>query len=222
MDLINAIINKKNWENKLENPQILAKWEKELNDQYAPKGALGLIVKLLNTYKSKKTKWEFDDQFSRNNDYTYVSDITLSPEDLDILCKGCDCLICTEGNRYCIDDALESGDDEYYKTLLEMDRKTCKCLDQYVIKSQQFINKHTYVSKNLIGKSLNTKLIHCVDNFMKGKLNDYHPGSDNKVVDIVHPSMYCFVNGVTQLKAGSICDTSSTLFRAVRILNAGF
>ena len=213
MDLINVIINKKNWKNKLENPQILAKWEKELNDQHAPKGALNLIVKLLNTYKNKKSVWDLYDELSRHASYKYVSDITLSPSDLDILCTGCDCLICTEGNRYCIDDALESGDDEYYKTLLAMDRKICKCVNQYAIKSQQFIDNHTYTSKNLISNVLNVKLIHCVDDFKHGKLKDYHPGSDNKVIDIVHPSMYCYVDGVTELRSGNVCDTSTTLFR---------
>ena len=29
---------------------------------------------------------------------------------------------------------------------------------------------------------------------------DYHPGTNNQVIDLVHPSMYCYVNGITKTK----------------------
>lgn len=55
-------------------------------------------------------------------------------------------------------------------------------------------------AKNVSSHTFNS----LVRKYMKTQIIDYHPGSNNQVIDIVHPSLYPVINGVTRDKNGSI------------------
>ncbi|VBB17719.1 DUF4246 domain-containing protein [Yasminevirus sp. GU-2018] len=71
-----------------------------------------------------------------------------------------------------------------------------------------------YQSDDLVKDSLQTDLIfygECLKFPTKYNLNgvgklDWHPGSNNQVLDLVHPSLYCATNGVTKMKNGRSVD----------------
>lgn len=55
-------------------------------------------------------------------------------------------------------------------------------------------------SDGLIDIELKNELNKIVDKMCQQEKKDYHPGSKNTVRDIVHPSLYCYVDGVSQVK----------------------
>lgn len=54
-------------------------------------------------------------------------------------------------------------------------------------------------SDELISQDLNKQLNTIVDCMCLSEKPDYHPGSGSTVRDIVHPSLYCYVDGVSQV-----------------------
>jgi hypothetical protein len=42
---------------------------------------------------------------------------------------------------------------------------------------------------------------------------DYHPGSGRQVIDLVHPSLYCYVKDVTQTGSASVAPVTDALFQ---------
>lgn len=55
-------------------------------------------------------------------------------------------------------------------------------------------------SDRILPPSLLAKFNEELDKFCRSEAADYHPGSGAVVRDIVHPSLYCFVKGITELK----------------------
>ncbi len=56
-------------------------------------------------------------------------------------------------------------------------------------------------SDDLVPKNLQDQLNLVVDKMCKQEKKDYHPGSGKTVRDIVHPSLYCYVDGVSKVNA---------------------
>ena len=69
---------------------------------------------------------------------------------------------------------------------------------------QHIQNKNTlpFLKSGIIIKKINNKLkeklLIDINNFSNKKIPDYHPGSDNKVLDIVHPSLYPLIANITE------------------------
>jgi len=62
---------------------------------------------------------------------------------------------------------------------------------------------------------LTTRLNECIDELKANTPADYHPGSNNVVRDLVHPSLYPYVRGVSQT-TGSLSDVAQTAGRVAR------
>jgi hypothetical protein len=56
-------------------------------------------------------------------------------------------------------------------------------------------------SDRILSKALLKELNDCLDHICKSEPIDYHPGSGKVVRNIVHPSMYCYIKGVSSLDA---------------------
>ncbi|KAJ6633832.1 hypothetical protein Bhyg_16969 [Pseudolycoriella hygida] len=74
----------------------------------------------------------------------------------------------------------------------------------------------TWQSDELIDQSLLTSFKELVYQLLEQKdesEKDYHPNSDNLVVDLVHPSLFCFVRGVSKIvdETGITADTINKL-----------
>jgi hypothetical protein len=53
----------------------------------------------------------------------------------------------------------------------------------------------------LIPEKLKEELKNGIDHLKANEIPDYHPGSKNKVRDLVHPGLYCYVDGVSKVKS---------------------
>lgn len=61
-------------------------------------------------------------------------------------------------------------------------------------------------SDDIIPKELLHALNAEVDSMCKNERKDYHPGSEKVVRDIVHPSLYCYVKGVSKIQKPLLSD----------------
>eukprot|EP01023_Acetabularia_acetabulum_P009224 TRINITY_DN1409_c1_g1_i2.p1 TRINITY_DN1409_c1_g1~~TRINITY_DN1409_c1_g1_i2.p1 ORF type:complete len:552 (-),score=71.37 TRINITY_DN1409_c1_g1_i2:829-2484(-) len=68
------------------------------------------------------------------------------------------------------------------------------------------------IADNLIPTQLAKSLNKNLDKIAHSPWRDFHPGSDRKVINLVHPSLYCYVKGVSMLKDGTIEDFSEDSF----------
>eukprot|EP01024_Parvocaulis_polyphysoides_P018537 TRINITY_DN1821_c1_g3_i1.p1 TRINITY_DN1821_c1_g3~~TRINITY_DN1821_c1_g3_i1.p1 ORF type:complete len:555 (+),score=74.78 TRINITY_DN1821_c1_g3_i1:68-1732(+) len=60
------------------------------------------------------------------------------------------------------------------------------------------------IADNLIPEDLKNSLKQALDKIAEKPEQDFHPGSDGKVLNLVHPSLFCYVKGVSRLKDGTI------------------
>merc|ERR1719334_1879911 len=64
---------------------------------------------------------------------------------------------------------------------------------------------------------LGARLRKYVSEELEGKLNesekDFQPGSKGQVLDLVHPSLYCYVDGQTQLIDSKVTDEIRAFFK---------
>ena len=67
--------------------------------------------------------------------------------------------------------------------------------------SNQTIVENVAWSGNILTRRLLAKFNEELDEFCYREPADYHPGSGTVVRDIVHPSLYCYVKGASELKA---------------------
>lgn len=115
-------------------------------------------------------------------------------------------------NREEIDDNYFDINDHYYYDnvdYIEENRskhygKTNNFGCKHCLKQSKLAD-HIMEKENLISEELRQKLIKNVKKLedIPNEQKDWHPGSD-QVLDLVHPSLYCYVQGVSQFKDGSI------------------
>merc|ERR1719334_2071514 len=64
---------------------------------------------------------------------------------------------------------------------------------------------------------LGARLRKYVSEELEGKLSesekDFHPGSKGQVLDLVHPSLYCYIDGQTELIDSKITDEIRAFFK---------
>ena len=103
----------------------------------------------------------------------------------------------TKINGKTYDTDNDEWDEFYNETLSVFYNKKYKNIDT---KIESFQNKNILpvLKSGVIIKHINTKvkdnLLKSINIFSENKPADYHPGSDNKVLDIVHPSLYPLIN----------------------------
>lgn len=87
--------------------------------------------------------------------------------------------------------------EKYYNCLSEFYNKKYGNIDKKIEKFQKK-NILPFLKSGIIVKKMNNKikenLLKNINIFSSKKIIDYHPGSDNKVLDIVHPSLYPLIN----------------------------
>lgn len=67
---------------------------------------------------------------------------------------------------------------------------------------------NTWQSDTLIDENLRNELIAWVsvlEDIPESK-RDWHPGSNHQVLDLVHPSLFCFIAGRTKVLKQPLCD----------------
>lgn len=95
----------------------------------------------------------------------------------------------------------EVGEKQYYNDLTIFYNKKYGNIDKQI---EKFQNKNImpFLKSGIIVKKMNNKikenLLKNINIFSSKKNPDYHPGSDNKVLDIVHPSLYPLIQSTAQ------------------------
>lgn len=55
---------------------------------------------------------------------------------------------------------------------------------------------------------------------VQGDTPDYHPGSDNQVIDLLHPSLFCYAEGQTIARSGCVGGQAAAAAAAIAAADA--
>ncbi len=180
MEYIKTLIAKSDWKNKLQDPTIQQKWGNEFIKQGADKRVVDKAIQLL-LHSLNLT--EYDD----DADFKWILPISTNLKDIGLQCDHhCTCLICNDGDKENIN----------YKE----EFKICTCYTVHNLNSikQAYLEHFIIVEKMPI--NIKKEIIQCVTVLQQQHpTKDYHPWTNNTVIDIIHPSLYCYVDGITKL-----------------------
>lgn len=184
--ILEEISRKKNWYEKVFDNNMVKKWHKEILEQINETNAsdnFWLCIQILKA-TAQGTSHDLDCKWSSD----------------ERLCHKC---IKVLQNKRGIDSADDDAMDElvdslYFEDTPKCEHTMCSCkgpdsdLKDYV----------DYIESRLLSKQHIGKLKQMVNN-LKTYPIDWHPWSNEQVRDIVHPSLYCYVKGVSKLVDGS-------------------
>lgn len=203
MEIINAIINKPDWEIKFKDTKIINKWISELESQGINKNIINKVIELLDLYLK-------ENDYDGDNHYNWIINPTTLLEDIGLKCNGCECLNCNDcyysGNE---SSDYDSGDDpdgecrKEYRRIIAMEC-TCNAVLNLSKLKKEYLDKFIVIEHSLINSDLKQQFVNAVTDFRKNKEIDYHPGTNNTVINIIHPSLYCYVDGVTIAKKNKL------------------
>lgn len=175
--IVTAIVWKDNWRQKINDKTITDKWSLEAESQGASKQDFNTALDIL-----------------KNMAANYI--------DTSKCC--CDC----HNNNY--DEENSDSDDFYNDECSGRCRCThnncsnkCDHTKEFEYKKSLF-HRSVQEKKDLIPKILTNAFASKMNELMddqKGK-EDWHPGSKKQVLDLIHPSLYCYVKGVSKLING--------------------
>jgi hypothetical protein len=144
-----------------------------------------------------------------------VSNIKLTSEDLKMNACNCGCAVCADK-----EDIFEEYYEDYYedKEQLEMERKEyknvkCECKSLKEKRKTKFLSNHIKFFSGLLSNEVKQKFLKYVSILEDNTPIDYHPGSNNQVIDIVHPSLYCYVKGISEYNKYAINVQDDILFQ---------
>jgi len=94
------------------------------------------------------------------------------------------------------DDAIDASCLEYYNTKIGAFEKYIRtCQNSNIL---PFLQSGVIVTN--LDNEIRDKLLFNINNFMEGRELDYHPYSNNKVIDIIHPSLYPLIVNIPKSK----------------------
>ncbi len=187
-DILHAITSRKEWYSKIFDDVIVKKWKTEFVEQSKNSGDLFDFVISLARTTAQGVKHEDD----------------CSWDEGDILCDTC---LEEEKQTYAEDnpnltpveltEIFNEGDWLYELEIERCEHKRCRCTppDSELTKYIQHNNK-------IIPKRLHNNLKIQIYKMLEREPVDWHPGSNEQVRDLIHPSMYCYVRGISALKDG--------------------
>lgn len=111
-------------------------------------------------------------------------------------------MICSE-EEYLPKQLTEYDEDsEDYRNIQNQLKKyskiSCKCQNSWVNDNLVFLRNNIYHQMKLIPNDLKQRFMNHVTEFETRKIEkDFHPHSNDQMLDIIHPSLYCFVRSIT-------------------------
>lgn len=175
-NLLEKITCKDNWYEKIFNTEIVNIWKKEYLELNKSSHIFYHAVKILQSTSqgiilSEECEWNDESDGTCSECISSVTkyDKTIDPNEADL---------------YDILEILRDNDHE-------CEHIPCKC-----ISPNSDLNSYIYYESNgLLNKDLHDLLKLNILNMMDKIPIDWHPGSDEMVRDLIHPSMYCYVKG---------------------------
>lgn len=186
-----TIAGKNNWYQKVFDDVIVNKWKLEIKSD----DNFDLALRLLQASAKgscilKDCNWGeglCDDCIK-----DLKEDMLDNPEDFDYDIPGL-AILFTEPNWW-------------YDIAYELDRECehvkCKCISPHSL-LEDYIK---YYPDGLLTQELNDECKRLISEISKNEEIDWHPGSNQQVRDIIHPSMYCYVKGISKHKDNTISD----------------
>jgi hypothetical protein len=210
MDVIKSITNKKEWEKKIDDPKITNKWIAELKKQGLNNKVGETIIQMLKEYNSYgKDKYYEDDSFN------WVAEVQTDVDEIGLICD-CECYICSSGEAFMdaetYDELREQSPEYYPLTSDEILMQQCNCEDKLESKTSAYLDSCIRQGE-FVSADMRERLIKNVNLYQKDNFIDYHPGSNDKVIDIVHPSLYPYVKNITKLKKESKIPFNDATFQ---------
>lgn len=216
--LLQEITSKKNWYSKVFDEAVVQKWKKEFMDQ----------IEIKSKESSKLTKAKISEValdpieaenlfdlmigFARATAQGCVHKTNCPWSDYEDLCTKCKNKkkekITENPEKYGVEKEdlpeLFDNDDWISEMNLKCRHPRCSCI------SPDF-DLHKYISytqNGLVPETLRRELKVQIDEMLAKEPVDWHPGSNSQVRDLVHPSMYCYVKGVSKVsgKVEPPCD----------------
>ena len=196
MEIIDVITSKNSWKKKIFNESILNKWANELKNQEIDLNVFYIVILLLRKSYNEKDIF-YDDELI----IEWPLNINLLETDLCLNCD-CRCFVCEQKESlvYMDYEELEEEEKTTYKNCEifdELKQKNCKCSLLFKKKKNNIIPKYIEDEIFLISEEEKNKLIKNVTKFQNNILIDYHPNSNNQVIDLVHPSLYSYVQKIS-------------------------
>lgn len=209
-DLLETITYKDNWYSKVFNEKIVDKWQKEITNEFKTTvhpgtvddmfqmgiGILRATAQGANMYpNTKECEWdayEFckpcimrAEQIVRDDPEEYGYE---EGEDIEKFIN----------DREWFDDYFDTPDNSDFCS-----HSTCTCIGP----DSLLENYAVYKPDSLITDSQRISMKQVISNMMNKLPVDWHPGSDEQVRDIIHPSMYPYIKGVSSTSEPSTAET---------------
>jgi hypothetical protein len=191
-ELLQEVTSKQKWYSKVFDPVIVQKWKKEF---IAQSPGSEDIFDLVISFARSTAQGSFHRDDCQWNDLTplcqdcikmYKKQIKAAPADFD---KTVDDL-----------SILFADEDWIYDLDLKCEHPRCSCLPPD-FDLMKYIRYH---QTGLLPEGLEEELKETIQKMLLQEPIDWHPGSKQQVRDLVHPSMYCYVKGVSKLLDGTM------------------
>jgi len=185
-ELISILTAKENWQQKINDKTILDKWLSEASSQNINPSVLVTATKLL-----KKTLHE--KKYYEDSEYDWNLQLNLDYNEIFTGCN-CECKICSENEFYSSDQEYS---DEEQNEKAHRNYPNCKCTMHLTNKKNNLMSKYILSSYKLVDDSIKNTLLSEI-NFLISQIPiDFHPHSNDQVIDIVHPSLYPYIHDVS-------------------------
>jgi hypothetical protein len=213
-ELIDIIMKKPEWAQKIAQTQIVQTWRAEAAAQNIHPNVFACVIELLREYKKTKP-----DYYSDETDYDWPVQLGVNLiNDLGVVCN-CQCACCVNGhNRHSSEDDKdleENPDDSQWMRAYKLSMKlVCECSHELrIARFQRFTDKFV-LSTTLDDPEFKASFMNQIGQLESTFTSiDYHPGSNNQVIDLVHPSLYCYVKGVTEPGSASVVPVTDAVFQ---------
>lgn len=202
-DIISKITAKSKWMEKIKDEAITNRWRIELQKHCLNDQIIDTTFRLL---QKSRSQYLSHTKFQEESDYDWHLLVGASPQDIwpTEMCS-CECLICV--GEESLPDQLQEyyENDENYRNIQNNLKKykkiKCICQDYRSTQALSFLKRNLYFQINMIPNTLKQRFIQNICEFEKRKGRiDFHPGSNEQVIDIIHPSLFCYVKGVSPVQ----------------------
>jgi hypothetical protein len=203
--IIEAITTKPDWQQKIKDPVITKKWRTELQQQGITDSvyekALELLIK-----STKEPENDYNDD--PETPFKWHLDVGVRSTEVWTTRCECECMICA-GEEHLANELedYEEGDEEYREAenrLKKFKKIKCSCTNYCTNHTLAFLRNNIFHHMNMVKKDLKNRFLSNLKDYERRKgAIDYHPGSNNQMIDIIHPSLYCYVKGITPISGSN-------------------
>lgn len=213
MNVVNAITSKPDWKTKINKKATYNKWKKESIQL----GESELIVEFALDYLKYLSTKSSGQIYEDDDNYDWICNVKSDP---NIVCAGnfqcnCECYFCgesgTQQEKPTLDEMIENwdldveNDKEQVEELQNMLNLECTCeiFKNLKISKLNYLNKFVHTSNKLVNKSQKAILLKGINKLQSEQEStiglDFQPGTNNTVVNIIHPATTCYVNGLSKI-----------------------